>query len=207
MVSGLDDVYTDIVVEDLGELRISAKFSLHHAKVSYVRMTTLPQPSYQRAQPRTQLLWVHHRRRQTRAVFSVPRAWSLVKMQVPGWLQVSSVPSEVASQRDSLITLRLIPWASGTVLSWKQCSRPGTPWSLLVEPTAITSLSSKCVSCESLHLRAVQFTWHVTPCGPLSLIMRHLHLQQPLAHIDIHRRSEQEVTPHPGHDLPEWLDQ
>ena len=31
--------------------------------------------------------------------------------------------------------------ASAIVLSWKQLSRPGTPWVLDTEPTAITSLS------------------------------------------------------------------
>ena len=31
--------------------------------------------------------------------------------------------------------------ASAIVLSWKQFSRPGTPWVLDTEPTAITSLS------------------------------------------------------------------
>jgi hypothetical protein len=31
--------------------------------------------------------------------------------------------------------------ASAIVLSWKQFSRPGTPWVLDTDPTAITSLS------------------------------------------------------------------
>lgn len=38
-------------------------------------------------------------------------------------------------------TRRRMARASATVLSWKQCSRPGTPCVLDTEPTAITSLS------------------------------------------------------------------
>lgn len=45
------------------------------------------------------------------------------------------------TQRDAPSIRCRIFRASRTVLSWKQCSRPGTPCVLLVEPTAMTSLS------------------------------------------------------------------
>ena len=51
-----------------------------------------------------------------------------------------SVLGSAAFSRLSMMRLRMA-CASGTVLSWKQLSSPGTPCVLLVDPHAMTSLS------------------------------------------------------------------
>jgi hypothetical protein len=111
----------------------------------------------------------------------------------------------------SLMTRRRIAWASGIVLSWKQCSRPLTPCELLVDPTAMINLSSVRNQClffvlgDSRSGRAL--TGDITPHRSLSLVARHLYLHQAFGHIQVHRRAHEEMPPHAGDELSQGFDE
>lgn len=48
---------------------------------------------------------------------------------------------ERKEKENAPMILLLIACASGIVFNWKQCSNPGTPWVLELDPQAITNLS------------------------------------------------------------------
>jgi hypothetical protein len=111
----------------------------------------------------------------------------------------------------SLMTLRRIAWASGIVLSWKQCSRPLTPCELLVDPTAMISLSSGRYQFPFSVLQGSRsgraLTGDIAPHRSLSLVARHLYLHQALGHIQIHRRAHEEMPSYTGNELSQRFDQ
>lgn len=85
-------------------------------------------------------------------------------------------------------------------LSWKQCSRPLTPWSFELDPTAMTNLSSE--SSAKFFRPRQTLTRNIA-----SLSISNLDFNQPLTHVEVNSSTHQVVTAHASDELAQRFDE
>ncbi len=103
----------------------------------------------------------------------------------------------------------LMACASLTVFSWKQCSSPGTPCVLDVEPTAMISLSylRRAVSDIRRHRDVIGHVRDVHVLILEAVGRNGLHLEETFRHDEIDSTCIDEVTAETCGDLAERLDE
>jgi hypothetical protein len=114
-------------------------------------------------------------------------------------------------------TIKFLFLQMARTLSWKQCSRPGTPCVLVDEPTAMINLSSippgQHVHDDQLDPAAcntgttTRLTRHITPHLSAIIVLEDLDLEQPFAHVHIHGPTGHVMSTNTGDDLSEGFDQ
>jgi hypothetical protein len=106
------------------------------------------------------------------------------------------------------IIRRRMACASAIVFNWKQCSRPGTPCVLDVEPTAMMSLSylQKNLIMDGFCNPRKEYVRDVNATGFTSACQS-LHFEKSFRHAHINSFPGNEMSTQPSNDLPYWLHQ